>query len=166
MVMLIIRHANDEQIPKKYRHDKEITREGKETAKKLAKFLIHKYGYPDVIYCGPMRRTEQTMNRMKKYVGNNVKIVIDNRLSRYFNSREKRRPSIFTVTHRRNIPINETKRGFKKRCDSFLRYIKSKNQKKKKNVWIISHAMVLKRISKKLRIRIPRYLNFLEYYRI
>lgn len=166
MVTLIIRHANDEYIPIKYRHDKEITREGKRDAKKLAKKLINKYGYPDVIYCGPMRRTEQTMNRMRKYVGNDVKIVIDNRLSRYFTSREKRSPSIFTVTHRRNIPINETKHGFKKRCDSFLRYVKSRNHRKRQNVWIISHTMVLKRISKKLRISIPQQLDFLEYYRI
>lgn len=164
MVAILIRHADDKQRYHIHRHDKEITRKGKREAKRLGNKLINKYGEPDIIYCSPMMRTKQTLKKMLEYVNGEATIVIDNRLSRYFNHRERDAPSLFTTTANKDIPIEETRRMFKKRCDSFLREIRYDHSDKK--IWIITHALVFKRISKKLRMRIPSHIGFLEYRKI
>jgi broad specificity phosphatase PhoE len=168
MVAILMRHAHDNEPNSRYRHDKEITREGKREAGKVARKLIKKYGNPDIIYCSPMTRTRQTLKYMLRYVPGDPEVIVDNRLSRYFNDREKRNPSVSRRTLRRNIPIHETHNGFRRRCDSFLDDVKQNKYHRSsgKKIWIISHVLVLKRITRKLGIRISRHVNFLEYYKM
>lgn len=164
MVAIVIRHANDRERRAVHRHDKEITRDGEIQAKKIGKKLIKKYGDPDIIYCSPMMRTKQTLKKMLKHVESEPRIIIENRLSRYFNHRERDEPSLFTMTGK-DIPLNETHRAFKKRCDLFLKDIKN-SDKNHQVVWIITHALVLKRFCKKLKISRPRHVDFLDYHRL
>lgn len=168
MVTIIIRHADDNEDTPTHRHDQEITDRGKRKAKEKALRLIDRYGQPDIIYCSPMMRTRQTLAEMLKYVKSKPIIYFDNRISRYFSSREQKEPSVFTVTNQRNIPIYETYDKFKHRCDKFLREIKDKNYiyTRRKVIWVISHTLVIKRITSKLHMRIHSYLNFLESYRL
>jgi len=176
MVTIIIRHANDEQDNFLHKHDKEITKRGKKDAKRIGKKLIKKYGTPDIIYCSPFMRTRQTLKYMLKYMlkHDNIQpnVIIDKRLS---TTKEKKNPSVFSQTKKKHIPIKETHKMFKQRCDSFLRDIKKDtnnddhyeyNNNKKKVSWIITHVKVLKRICEKSHVIIPNHVSFLEHRKI
>ncbi|ARF10386.1 histidine phosphatase superfamily branch 1 [Hokovirus HKV1] len=165
MTSIIIRHAHDDNPYYKHSHDKKITSLGKSLAYKLGDKLVNKYGYPDIIFCSPFTRTIQTTKKIKKSIDKKIKIIIDNRLSRYFTHKEKKHPDVYTKTIKKDIPIYETYDEFKKRCDSFINDI-NYYKKKKYNIWIITHVLVLKRITKKFRIKIHKHIDYLEYYKL
>lgn len=166
MVVIIIRHAEDNK-DNSYKHDQTITKHGKKNTKIKTKKLIHKYGQPDIIFYSPLRRTKETLNIMLKYINNkNLKLIKDNRISRYFSSTEQKNVSISTITLYENIPIYESHNEFNRRCDDFLRNIIDIKKNNNLNVWIITHTLVIKRICKKLHYNIHPYLQFLQHYRL
>lgn len=168
MTLIVIRHANDEGHKPKHRHDQEITNSGRREARRKAVKLIEKYGNPDIIYCSPMIRTKQTLIEMLKYVKGTPQILVDNRLSRYFSSREQKDPSVFTVTSKGKIPIYESYDRFKDRCDSFLNSMRRRKYIRDKEhvVWVITHTLVIKRILRKRRMSHSSYMSFLQHYRL
>lgn len=167
MVIILIRHADDEGRNQKHRHDQEITPEGRKYARHKSRKLINHYGAPDIVYCTPMMRGKQTLYEMLRVTNRKPQIIIDNRVSRYFSSREKEDASIFTVTNKNNIPIKETRSMFKVRCDGFIKELISKGlHKSKKIIWVVTHTLVIKRITRKLHMRIHFNIDFLQHYRI
>lgn len=170
MVLIYIRHSDDS---KKYqegiyhRDDAKITKRGRMLAQKISNELINKYGHPDIIYLSPFMRTKQTLEEMKKKFKKNVEIKYDNRLSRYFSSKEKKNPSCFTETFNHDVPIYENWDQFRLRVNkNFKQMLHRKYTESDKVVWCITHALPFKQIAEMNERRIPLMIPFMHYFRI
>ena len=166
-----MRHGDDDHNnndkDKGHRHDQGLTFKGVEEAKRLASYLVSKFGEPDVIYCGPFLRTIETLRAMKKIVKKDTRAIVDNDLSRYFSSSEKKDPSIHKDTMKRKVPITENWSHFKKRVHRHIRHMREHGHvEDNKIVWVITHALVLKIISKYFNVKLPPHFNFLEWFLI
>lgn len=162
---IIIRHSEDEQDDLIHRNDNQLTRKGKKLCRYKSKYLVEKYGEPDIIFCSPMYRTRQTLSYMKRNIKGNFDIVIDNRLSRYFgSSRRNHKASLFEQTKKYGVPLVENREQFNKRCDSFIRYILDNSEEfRDLNIWIITHTLVIDRFFKKTNKELGR-VEFLQHY--
>ncbi|ARF09444.1 broad specificity phosphatase PhoE [Indivirus ILV1] len=160
-MIVYIRHANDDGHNTKYKHDPHITKEGIHNTKKIVKELIYKYGYPKEIYYSPFRRCIETMKIiMQKLKNKKIRLVCDTNLSRYFTESDKKKPRVSSKTLKYKIPIYENKKEFHQRIDNHL----TKMAKKSNNVWCITHALVYKNISEKLKIHTNPRIDFLEHF--
>lgn len=157
---VFLRHGDDGKKPE---HDPELIKEGRKHAEKLAPKLVKKYGMPELILVSPFQRTIQTAKAMANEINFKGRLVIDNRLSRYFNSSEQKKPKITKETLAYDPPIKESKKEFRKRVDKHIKIITDKYLK---NVWVITHALVLKRVAKHFKVKIPDTLDFLEYFSV
>ena len=158
-MQIFIRHGNDNKSSK-YQHDNSLNLCKKYVTDdiiKLTKKLIKKYGYPVKIYCSPFNRVIQTVNIMEPILKNNTEIIIEPKLSRFFNKKEQLHPSVRKETLKYYPPIYENNKEFKKRVDK----IDNKLHKKNYTVWYISHYLVLKRIANNNNITIPDKMPFL-----
>lgn len=175
MVKIIyMRHSHDEYDDATHRHDHQITDLGKEKAIKVGKKLIDKYGVPNIIYCSPFKRTKQTMKYMLKNCDNkdNIEVIFDTNLSRFFSKKEQDDPSIFKDTG--NVPTKETSKDFNERVDTHIENVKKMVQNvgpgnpgsKPKIIWCITHTLILKRVARYYEISLPRRLNFMENFTI
>ena len=84
MVLIYIRHGNDDEREPHKIHDTHLTSQGKHKSKKVAKKLIEKYGVPDIIFCSPFARTRETLdvfNKVIRKIGNKeIANIIDSSL--------------------------------------------------------------------------------------
>jgi len=161
MPIIIIRHSDDETYCEK-KHDCPINpQRGSYLAKKVGKKLVDKYGIPDIIILSPFRRTIETMNYMIDVKNQNIQVIEDNKLCRYFNQREKENPDVYKETLKKNIPIKESYNEFKERVDIFCEYMQDMNIENK-TIWVITHALVYKKISKFFHKKTSSHINFME----
>lgn len=172
-MIVYIRHANDKEHNPQYLHDTHITDSGKKDARKATAKLVKKYGFPDKIYYSPFLRCKETLEAMiselrfiqtgvnkkccvKCYKG--VELIIDNDLSRCFNY-DKNKPSVSPKTLKNHVPIKETDVDLHSRIDNHI-----KNVDRTKNVWCLTHAIIYKKIAKKLNIVTPDKIEFLDHF--
>lgn len=164
MVVIFIRHADDGIQSPKYSHDPKITKQGNKKAQKMALELIERYGCPDIIFCSPFRRTIQTSKSMKKLCNSHTKIYVDNNLSRYFCSREKKDPQVDPGTSKYSCPIYESWSDFENRIEDHLKMLKKEEfAKRDEVVWCITHALVYKHVAKVYGITIPAHIPFMHH---
>lgn len=167
MTIIYFRHGDDEVSDPTKTHDHKITDEGKKDARKFAKKLIKKYGQPQRVYLGPFARTKETYAAMKKYLDSDVEIIIEPRLSRYFSSKEKKHPKVYTSTKKYKPPIQETHSEFHERVEKHYSKLKKDGWlKEDKLTWCITHALVLKHTAKQVDITLPERYDFLECFAI
>lgn len=159
MTILYIRHSSDDGVCTRA-HDCDLTHEGKELAKKIGKKLISKYGLPSVIYVSPFHRTLQTVNAMLDG-SSSIPIIKENKLSRYFSSREKQNPQLYPDTMQEKIPIQDSYSDFKKRIRHFDANL---TQRKQRGViWCVTHSTVYKQLASLNEKKIPSYIPFMHY---
>lgn len=168
-MLIYIRHSDDEYSNPTYKHDNNITNRGVRLAQKTGKKLIEKYGLPYKIYCSPFRRTRQTLENMLSSLSPElraqIQISFDNRLCRYFSSSEKRRPKIDPKTKSHQVPITETWEDFKERIDEHIMKMRRHKYKYREEVvWVITHALVYKRVARHHQKELPDYIPFMHYF--
>lgn len=171
MVVLYIRHSDDSRRRQEsniiHRDDLKLTSNGRSLARKTSKFLIKKYGQPDIIYLSPFMRAKETLYQMQKYFTKKPIIKFDNRLSRFFSKKEKQNPSCFTETFGHNIPIYENWNQFKERVHNHLREMHHKKYiHSKKVVWCITHALPFIQVAEICKKTIPKSIPFMHYFRV
>lgn len=173
MTAFSIRHSHDEQRDRKknfedHRHDHPITPVGRKMAAERFIQLIKKIGVPQIIYCSPFKRGIETVKYMiPRSMRSSIRIMSDTRLSRFFNSKEQKDPSIFPETKKKNVPIRETKKQFHTRIEDFIKsMMKEGNIGSKKNVWFITHALVHKYIAGIYNVTIPEHIPFLHCFEV
>lgn len=160
---IVIRHTEDEDDPI-HRHDNELTRKGKRRAAIKGRYLVKRYGEPDIILCSPMHRTRHTVKYMCKSLKSQPEVIVDVRLSRYFGSSNKYEASLFETTKKYKVPISETRKEFNNRCDSFVDYILQNREKfANMNVWIVTHTLVIDRMFRRTGKK-AGYVEFLQHY--
>jgi broad specificity phosphatase PhoE len=167
MVLIYVRHSNDEassdeSLTKK--HDAHINKKGKKMVKKFIKKIIAKFGQPEVIYYSPFARGRETLEYMKPYLSKDTKLMPDPRLSRYFTSKEKKECSIFTSTAELNPPVYETRDEFHERVKKQYDSMKKAKHLKRGFAICITHAVVLKRIAARVKVDLPKHYSFLEWF--
>jgi phosphohistidine phosphatase SixA len=168
MVLFYIRHSKDFQNEEAtHAHDARLTQDGKDLAEKTGRKLIKRYGYPQIVYCSPFRRTKETMKSMFKKVNPQevakIEIIYDAELSRYFTKEEKQNASVDEKTEAANIPIYENVVEFGERTERLVkrmaRYVDSSVI-----VWCITHTTVYKRLSKIYDVTLPSYIPYNHYF--
>jgi len=161
-VIVYLRHGEDTKSG--YKYDEKLTSRGKKDAKNLAKNLIQKYGFPDVIYCSPFYRTRQTRHQMSKvinrYTDKYIVNIIDPRLSRFFTKREMRNPDIRSDTMRKNAPIYETSSEFRNRVREQLYDMENKDEYNV--IWCICHTLIIKYVAEFKNIQRDEHINYLD----
>ena len=163
-MLIYIRHSDDEDNHCTKLHDCELSEYGKKLAQRVGKRMIEKYGIPTIIYYSPFRRTTQTMDNMLMDINrDNMTLIKEVNLSRYFSSKEKRNPSIDKETAKLDIPIHEHRNEFKLRIDEFSNLIYH-HVSSNEIVWAITHAIVYKNLAKKYYISIPKHIPFMDYF--
>ena len=167
MPVIFIRHSDDSDDRTLNKHDTHITKKGIDAAAKLAKSLIKEHGHPVRVYCGPFRRTLETLESMKKSFAQPVEVVIDPRLSRYFTSKEKKSPLVSQQTINLKPPIMESWKNFQYRIKKHVRELKRKNLFNSRNItFVITHCLVLKEVAKIFGVKLPERFDFLEHFTI
>ena len=180
-MIIYMRHADDAEKKPHYKHDTRISSKGMEATKKIAKELVDKYGYPSKIYFSPFRRCTETVmvllnelfliktGKLTNYclkcydnTKNDIKLIADNDIARYFSWSERMRPSVSSRTLKFNVPMNEEKCDVEKRIDNHIEAIK--NESDNGIIWCITHAIIYKKIAKKLDIETPDHIGFLDHY--
>jgi broad specificity phosphatase PhoE len=162
-MLIYIRHSED-TTDTTHKHDPKLTRRGKKLAYMKGHRLIKRYGYPTVIYCSPFRRTRQTLKYMLSGINTeNIKIIYDPNISRYFSNEEKKEADVAKSTMIANIPIYEDYNEFGKRmlsvCETLSGWIKEREI-----VWCITHTTVYKRIANIYDIKYPEYILPMDYF--
>lgn len=166
MTVIYIRHSCDEGEAS-HKHDGHINSSGKKAAKEFARSLIKKHGVPHAIYCSPFQRCRETLESMKTEFSKEPKIVMDTNLSRYFSSREKKKPSVDVSTIGYGPNIHEDWDEFKKRCkDHVKRMEKHKYYERKEIVWVLTHALVLKQVAPVFEVKLPEWMEFLYSFKV
>lgn len=140
MTIVVFRHIKD-----KGDHDSSIVKEGIDGFLRVAKKVYHKYGPPEIIIVSPYLRTRQSAKILRKYCPN-CKVLIDTRISKYFPRSQRDNPRIKEKTLQYNVPIHETKEELKSRIREHLEEVKTM----KKNVWVLTHAIVVSIISREI----------------
>lgn len=171
MVLIYIRHSDDSKKRQEssiiHRDDPSLTPEGRRLARRTGQKLIKHYGEPDIVYVSPFARAKQTLKEMLKYSEKKPAVYMDNRLSRYFSSREKKDPSCFTETFEHRIPIYENWNQFIRRVDKNIYQMKKKGYIEEKSIiWCITHALPFIQVAKVCKLKIPKSIPFMYYYRI
>lgn len=171
MVVLYVRHSDDSRRRQEsqviHRDDLKLTQKGRSLARKTSRYLIGKYGQPDIIYLSPFMRSKETLGQMQKYFTKKPIVKFDNRLSRFFSKKEKEDPSCFTETFAHNIPIQENWHQFKQRVQYHLREMYEKDYiHSKKVIWCITHALPFIQVADICKKTIPKSIPFMHYFRV
>jgi len=172
-MLIYLRHGNDEgkDFPpdvSQHRHDKHLTDRGKKEATSEAVKLIKLYGPPDIIRCSPFARGKDTVHGMLRgFTQQKLPLPIiryDRALSRFFNRKEQADPSVGPETLEKNVPIYETKEEFHDRVDKHIKRMET--YELGKLIWIITHALVYKRVAAHHQIEIPKHIPFLHHFKV
>ena len=163
MVLIIIRHGDDENGRCSKKNDCSLVKDGIRLASRVGKELITKYGVPDKIYVSPFKRTLQTLDAMVRDT-DDIEVIEDKGLCRYFTEREKRDPKIHKETMRKNIPIDESYTQFRNRVSRCISFI-TENTGKDEVVWVITHTLVYKRFGRHFGVDLPSRIPFMHNFR-
>jgi len=168
-MIIYIRHADDSSVhDHSHIHDTHITKKGIIDCDILSKRLIRRYGKPYKIYHSPLLRGTETTKAMTTLNDIGGKIISDNRLSRYFTKSEQQNPDVSRSSLGKDVPIYENWKDFQQRVkdhmDEMIRkeYLYSKD----KVVWCITHTLVIKEVTRLLKIKTPDYLPFLYSFKV
>lgn len=159
---IYIRHAEklyNNGKSKSYKFDPGITEEGFQNSIKLSRFLIRKYGKPEFIICSPYLRTRQTAYAMAKE--KKIPIIINPKLSEYLGNHYDKKLDVHKETLKYQPPHPEKFSDLKKRIIEYSKYIKSINNK---NIWIITHGLIIKEFAKLHKRKLPNHIRNLSYY--
>jgi len=159
------RHGHDEYTAPTYAHDNRLTSTGFKKAMAFARKAIEKYGPPDIIYYSPLQRAYATVKGMARQISTPLEIKPRNDLSRYFCRREKENPDIAPRTYKHDIPITESWSEFRKRCRNFFREMEV-YYTASTNVWVITHALVIKEVARYHHRKLPEHIPFLYLMKI
>lgn len=158
-MIIVIRHANDEDHEQTFVHDYHLQESTSDSAKVLGKKLRRRYGRPDKVFCSPFRRTITTSELLRGK--HSFPIEITRSLGRYFTKKNRRHPDVAPRTLAYGVDVNETKEIFRERVDKFCRELEvGKNEV----VWIVTHAYTFKRITKNLGYTYDGNIDFLQYH--
>lgn len=164
MVVILIRHANDNDVDPIHRNDQELTMEGKKHSIIKGRYLKKRYGNPTKVYCSTMMRAKQTSKYMLRN-NEDIDVIYTNSLCRYFSSSEKMDPSLFLTTANEDVPIYESWDEFKDRCKRFYRRMKKLNMFRSDKVyWVITHSLVINQILRRYGKHEDKHIRFLKHY--
>jgi len=167
MAIVYWRHANDNEKSPAKKHDPRATGKGRHNARKMARRMARKRGAPDVIYVSPMRRCRDTVRSMIEGLEKDghpaPRLVIDENLSRYFCSREQKKPRVRASTG--DVPIVEGWSQFRRRVRKRAEFLwKTHGAAEGEVVWCITHALVMKQLALFHSETIPSWLDFLFHF--
>lgn len=160
--MIYIRHGDDSKPDPIYPNDPSLIKESCRSIKKLTWELIQKFGRPDAIYVSPMRRAWETALVMEKIFHQQVPLLIDPHLSRYFTRSERNHNAVRSDTLKRKAPVYESKQKFESRIGQHVDHLSPCYSTRRPLVWCVTHALVLKRIGKIIGLKLKDHFEFLE----
>lgn len=164
-MLIYVRHSDDEVDEATYRHDPKLTDDGQDLARAKGKKILERYGIPSVVFCSPFRRTKETLAHMlsnlSKTQRETIKIVYDSNQSRFFSSKDKKRPDIARGTKAAKVPIYEDYDEFTERVHSAATALE-KHITEEPVVWVITHTTVYKIVSKRYKVSIPKRIPFMH----
>jgi len=177
MVLVYLRHGDDNDPEASHRHDAHITRKGGKEVKSVIKKIIKKTKtLPSIIRCSPFRRAVETLEKVEAYIRkkhgddewDKIRIVYDRRLSRHFSTREQQSPDVSTKTKdlvKGKIPIFETWKKFQGRVEKHVGRMMKKDYYSHKTpmVWCLTHTLVMKHACVVLKTPLVSWLSFLEW---
>ena len=164
-MLFYFRHGNDELSEYEYEHDHRLrTVEGSQV-RDVAQRAVEIYGFPHVIYCSPLLRAVQTAKFFRDQISTRqrrrVKVVVDDRLSRFFNRREQLAPSLHPATARRSIPVLETWEQFQARVINHYQETR-RELKRGRCIWCVTHALAIKEICTLTNVQAPEIIGFMD----
>lgn len=158
-----MRHGKDNSKHRD-KHDPPLVSDADNQIREKTRYLVQKYGPPDIIFYSPMRRCRQTheivLSELAEMGAKIPEFHRDRRLSRYFFNKEKLSPKINRKTWSEGIPITETKDEFKARVSDF--YSEMLHLRDFENIWCITHTKVFLTIME-IRGKKTRYLSFADH---
>lgn len=160
-MIIVLRHANDEDHEQTFVHDYHIQESTSGNAKRLGKKLRRRYGKPNKVYCSPFRRTITTSELLRGK--HSFPIEITRSLGRYFTKKNRLHPDVAPRTLAYGVDVNETKELFQERVDEFCRKLKNEVTGEK-IVWVVTHAYTFKRITKFFGRSYEGNIDFLQYH--
>lgn len=170
MTVIYIRHGNDEDDDSNYENDPGLRQDRMKEVIKTTQELIRKWGHPDVIYVSPMYRSLQTVQLMVSQLPGFQNVGVSPNLSRYFTSKELKRGirAIRPQTLELKVPLGEDNHEFHRRIRKHHEAVKSRGwyRDDRPVVWCVTHALVMKRVSKYCHRKIPDHLDFLYYFKV
>lgn len=158
-----IRHANDDQKKTTFAHDNKLNPKAQAEIINELKSIVKRFGVPDVILLSPFRRSQDTVIEMMHCFRKHnirVKCYVDPNLGRYFNYREQRHPEMCDKTKRYNPKVEETPDSFNKRVRR--QFEATKKRFPGKNIWCITHALVINEMLENHRKKPRPDVKFLE----
>ena len=161
---LVVRHTDDNYSNPTYGQDNRITDYGFHVAKQETIRLIKMFGEPDIIYYSGFRRVKGTLQAMMSLFKKKPKLILDNKLSRYFCAEEKANPGVAPETMKHDVPIYESWNEFRKRAKSHINDMKrADNLYGTQKVWSITHALVFKEVAKYYDVTIPKHIEPMDF---
>jgi phosphohistidine phosphatase len=83
----LFRHAKSSAQPDLEDHERRLSRRGRETARRVGKYLLVQLGAVDLVLCSSARRTRETLDLLLAELAARPRILIEDEL--YLASREK-----------------------------------------------------------------------------
>lgn len=158
-MIILIRHANDEDSEQTFAHDHHVQKREINAAKRTGKKLRKRYGVPDHIYTSPFRRTIATTKLlMGKH--DSTHVHVSRGAGRFFTKGNQKHPQVSPDTLAYGVNVNETKEEFRQRVRNFCRKVK----RVEGNVWIVTHAYTFKSIARELGHSYHGNIDFLQYH--
>lgn len=161
-MIILIRHANDEDTDQTYRHDYHLNPSTLGHAVKLGKKLKKKYGDPDIIYSSPFRRTLDTSYLLKGKSKCSVHATA--KLGRIFSKKDRLKPSVAKETLDYGVDTGETREQYMERVNSISDRLIGMENHGDKIIWVVTHAYTFKMISKRMGYRYSGSIDFLQYH--
>lgn len=149
-----IRHGikeydNSKGPPGCYQHDSPLAPDQDDIIVNRGKFLIEKYGSPELCITSPFKRTRDTARLLTK--DTDIPIEISTDVSEYLGNQKSDRSSIESITAEHNPPMNEKHFNLINRCSIHLSKMGVYGEITKSNViWIVTHGIVIRTIAAQL----------------
>lgn len=167
MVVIYLRHSNDNYSNPTAIHDQRAVPGKEHEITAVVKFLIETYGKPSVIICSPFKRARDTAEVITELFNGDVTFNIDTRVSRYFSSKEKQAPEVRKETMEFKPPVYESWSKFKLRVRSHVDEMVENTILKSRHTvaLVITHALVLKEVCEYLQCPVGKddYFEFLQF---
>lgn len=170
-MIIIFRHAKDDEKAASYDHDAHITEDGAAEIPSKVKHLVKKYGFPDIILCSPFVRARETLTVIRSTLKGHrkfsqVKFKIEKKLSRFFTSDQQKNPSMRPDTKKYKPPVYEHISDFNERLKGVLYklVVKGYGNKDGPIVWCVSHGLAVKKMLLSIGLDSPESVPALATY--
>lgn len=147
-MIIYIRHGEEEhQKDATYVQDVKLVKRGHDACRKKCIALVEKYGYPQHLYCSPLRRTVATAalfsETLKREYGLSVPVLVRPCLQRFFVRSEREDVSVAPQTFGAGVKIESSDKSKKK-----VRHGHDELEKLHPDeiVWCVTHAVVIKEV--------------------